>query len=220
MLLRRIVRATTEQEIDSALAWSADQVIVEGDDRLLSYAVAKASKNPEHEIDIQIEKKIEGRGFAEPPSIFDDEPRTQRPEQPHPSASSASASSISIRRRRSLVIPLFITGVIAVLIVMAVSIVQNSGRDVILEDPKGKPETGPVIAPSPDSGRDVISLVQTLVWPTIVLAAIIALFLIARQAIGSGRNVEVNWKVTEQITGRVVISKVRTRTAAKQSGAG
>ena len=34
---KRIIHATTEQEIDAALE-SADQVIVEGDDRLLSYA--------------------------------------------------------------------------------------------------------------------------------------------------------------------------------------
>jgi hypothetical protein len=49
----RIVRATNEQEVDSALS-SADQVIVEGDDRLLSYAVAKASIDSENEITIEL----------------------------------------------------------------------------------------------------------------------------------------------------------------------
>lgn len=43
------------------------------------------------------------------------------------------------------------------------------------------------------------------------IVAIIALFLIARQAISSGRNVQISWKVTEKVTGRVVITKVRER---------
>jgi hypothetical protein len=38
----------------------------------------------------------------------------------------------------------------------------------------------------------------------------VALFLIARQAIAGGRNVEISWKVTEKVSGRVVITKVRT----------
>jgi hypothetical protein len=42
----QIARATTEKEVDSALQ-SAERVIVKGDDHLLSYAVAKASRNPE-----------------------------------------------------------------------------------------------------------------------------------------------------------------------------
>jgi hypothetical protein len=50
----RVVRVTTERELDDALA-SADQVIVEGDDRLLSLAVAKASSDPENDISLQIE---------------------------------------------------------------------------------------------------------------------------------------------------------------------
>jgi hypothetical protein len=56
MLLRRgrIVRVRTEQEFDSALG-SSDQVIVEGDDRLLSYAVAKASDDAQNRIDVEVE---------------------------------------------------------------------------------------------------------------------------------------------------------------------
>jgi hypothetical protein len=49
----RIARVTTEQELDSALGW-ADQVIVEGNDRLLSYAVAKASNDPDNRIAIEV----------------------------------------------------------------------------------------------------------------------------------------------------------------------
>jgi len=35
------------------------------------------------------------------------------------------------------------------------------------------------------------------------------LFLIARKAIASGSNVTIQWKVTEKVSGRVVITKVR-----------
>jgi hypothetical protein len=55
MLFRpaRIVRVTTKQEFDSALG-SADQVIVEGDDELLSYAVATASDDPQDHVSIEV----------------------------------------------------------------------------------------------------------------------------------------------------------------------
>jgi hypothetical protein len=42
----RTRHATTKEEVDIALA-SADQVIVEGDDELLSYAINKASAEPD-----------------------------------------------------------------------------------------------------------------------------------------------------------------------------
>jgi hypothetical protein len=45
---------TNKEELDSALL-SADQVIVEGDDQLLSYAAAEASQDAEHSrVDIEI----------------------------------------------------------------------------------------------------------------------------------------------------------------------
>ena len=50
----RVVGVTNKEELDSALL-SADQVIVEGDDQLLSYAAAKASQDPKHSrVDIEI----------------------------------------------------------------------------------------------------------------------------------------------------------------------
>ena len=49
---KRIIHATTEQEIDAALE-TADQVIVEGDDQLLSYAVGKASADPQNKITVE-----------------------------------------------------------------------------------------------------------------------------------------------------------------------
>src|SRR5258708_14414693 len=49
----RIIRVPTGQELDSAVG-SADQVIVEGDDQLLSYAVTKASNDPLSRIAVEI----------------------------------------------------------------------------------------------------------------------------------------------------------------------
>ena len=49
----RTVRVTTEAELDAALA-TADQVIVEGDDRLLSYAVNIASNDPGNRVSLEI----------------------------------------------------------------------------------------------------------------------------------------------------------------------
>jgi hypothetical protein len=38
-------------------------------------------------------------------------------------------------------------------------------------------------------------------------------FLIAWKAITRGQNLEISWKITEKVTGRVVIMKVKTRAA-------
>ena len=49
----RTIRVTTEAELDAALG-SADQVIVEGDGRLLSYAASKASTDPDNSVSVEI----------------------------------------------------------------------------------------------------------------------------------------------------------------------
>jgi hypothetical protein len=158
-----IVRATSKEEVDSALE-SAEKVIVEGDDHLLSYAVAKASRNPEKDIEIQTEKEIEGKVIPEPaPNRY---------------------SGIFTKSSVVLIVFLFVMSLIAVF-------------NTLL------------------SGRDAPTLLQILIWPTVLVTAIVALFLIAWRAIWLGRNVEASWKVTENVAGRVVISKVRTRTARR-----
>jgi hypothetical protein len=143
MLLRptRIVRATTEQELDSALG-SADQVIVEGDGRLLSYAVARASSDPQNRIDVKI-----GGQYAAGDSVI-----------------------VGTTDTRSNISVFLLLGLACLVAVFAVD------------------------------GH-------------VTIVAMVALFLIA--AIARGRNVEISWKVTEKVTGRVVITKVRTR-ATKQ----
>jgi hypothetical protein len=52
----RVVRVTTEEEFDSALK-AADQVIVEGDDRLLAYAVTKAADDLNNNIEIDLDRQ-------------------------------------------------------------------------------------------------------------------------------------------------------------------
>jgi hypothetical protein len=49
----RIVRVTHESELDAALA-SADQIVVEGDDRLLTLAVSRATGDPGNRIDLDL----------------------------------------------------------------------------------------------------------------------------------------------------------------------
>jgi hypothetical protein len=163
----RIARATNEKEVDSALE-SAEKVIVEGDDHLLSYAVAKASRDPEKDIEIQTEKEIEGKVIPDPPLL-----------PPNRSTPEPFTKSIVV-----LIVLLFIMSLIAVF-------------NTLLSD------------------RDAPTLVRILIWPTVIVTATAALFLIAWRAIGAGRNVAASWKVTENVTGRVVISKVRTRAAKR-----
>ena len=51
----RTVRVATKEELDAALA-AADQITVEGDDELLTYAVNKAAGEPENRITVQLAK--------------------------------------------------------------------------------------------------------------------------------------------------------------------
>jgi hypothetical protein len=78
-------------------------------------------------------------------------------------------------------------------------------REAERDRPKSQPSDTPV--------NHILAIVQMLVWPTVAALAIIALFLIAWKAITRGQNIEISWKVTEKITGRVVITKVKTRAA-------
>jgi len=59
----------------------------------------------------------------------------------------------------------------------------------------------------------------SLLWPLVAIVAIVALFLIARQAISSGSNVTIVWKVTEKVSGRVVITKVRQQAQRRRAAA-
>ena len=71
----------------------------------------------------------------------------------------------------------------------------------------------------PSQGSDFWALLPSVLWPAVTIIAIVALFLIARQAISSGSNVTIVWKVTERVQGRVVITKVRERAPSKRATA-
>jgi hypothetical protein len=227
---KRIVHATTEQEIDAALE-TADQVIVEGDDRLLSYAVNQAAADPLSTIEVEsgqqtisIDVKPEQRRSewrrgatilfglslvisllglgaaylltrtadeAEDHVILESSNRPPPPQLPPPASPPRPVGSENPRS------PL-------------------PGPSAPEKPPSGAPTPGPTTTgpqpPSPDPRpSDTLTLVQMLIWPVVTLAAILALFLIARQSIGSGRNVELTWKVTEKVQGKVVISKTQKR---------
>ena len=53
-----------------------------------------------------------------------------------------------------------------------------------------------------------------LAWPLVGLVAIVLMFVLAFKAISMGSNVKLEWKITEKVSGRVVITK------ARQSGRG
>lgn len=55
-----------------------------------------------------------------------------------------------------------------------------------------------------------------LVLALVEIVAIVAVYLIARQAIAAGQNVEITWKVTEKAAGMVVITKVPVRPARRK----
>jgi hypothetical protein len=64
---------------------------------------------------------------------------------------------------------------------------------------------------------DLWANLPNILWPVVATVAIVALFLIARQAISSGNNVTIVWRVTEKVQGRVVITKIRDRTPRRRA---
>src|SRR4051812_22703558 len=57
----RVVTVTTPEELDSAFA-SADRLIVEGDDALLSYAATKAAGDTGNEVKVDLHREVEAVG--------------------------------------------------------------------------------------------------------------------------------------------------------------
>jgi len=249
----RIVRVTSRQELDSALG-SADQLIVEGDEGLLSYAVAKASSDPQNRIAIELEGKPEDPFFADtvrtdhrlsprivrpeadrwassPPAYSPAPAPTPAPLPPAPSAAPPRAGpsvpadeGVFARRaksRRWLIV--VICAVLVLLLAGAVGWYLAPGTathpaPATAPSPAVPAHPAPAESPSapeapPSPPIDITAILQTLAWPLVSIVAILALFFVARQAIMGGRNVEISWKVTEKVTGRVVITKVRAPSA-------
>jgi hypothetical protein len=53
------------------------------------------------------------------------------------------------------------------------------------------------------------------IWAVVALVAIVALFLSMRQAMNMGNKVELSWKVTRHVSGRLVISKIENKATRK-----
>jgi hypothetical protein len=190
----RVVTVTTQEELDSAFD-SADEMIVEGDDALLSYAATKASGDSGNTVAVETGAAV-----------------------------SVAVSPVQPGRRRWLP-PL------AAIFVLIVAL-AGAGYYFLVPRPEAAapihhqhhtaaPAVGgaagstelPSIAPDDQpepAGAEGPSEWAPLMWPAVSIVAILALFLIARQAIAGGRNVEISWKVSEKVSGRVVITKVRT----------
>ncbi len=267
----RTVRVTTRQELDAALD-SADQVVVEGDDQLLSYAVARASNDPQNRIAIEVQEQsgslgrdaAEGIPFggnsvstppADPAMLIGGKPLSQPSPAyvpPARSAPSPAAPASPFRPRNLMLVAVALVllalgaggGIYALVgakvpqpphttpgpvapanpALGAVSSIPQAvptpeAPALVPANPPPVPPTTAAAVPLPIPPTNAAAVLQALAWPAVAIIAISALFLIARQAIAGGRNVEISWQVTEKVVGRVVITKVKSRTARERAAA-
>jgi hypothetical protein len=210
----KTVRATTKEEVDAALD-TADQITVEGDDELLAYAVNKASSDPENRI------RITPGLLALSPQRVDFARESQKPLEevlkivrvlsglsPEKAAEPARLVETHKAVRRTVVIAA--TAFVA-LLVIGVAI------GWFLSWAPAPPPPPSAEAPRPN---EIWTNLPSLLWPLVAIVAIVALFLIAWKAISSGSNVTIQWKVTEKVSGRVVITKVRERAPRQRAASG
>jgi hypothetical protein len=218
----RTVRVTSKEEVDAALA-TADQVVVEGDDELLTYAIntAEAGAFKKEFVGVTVPNSAAALAGGKAPVrealhdevvVFGDEHATE------PRSRSRSGIAIGV----AVVALLIIAGVIGWYLRRAGELAVQSLPPPSLAPvppsphPAPPPASAPVLTPPlplPGWGESLPSLL----WPLVAVVAIVALFLIARQAISGGSNVTIVWKVTEKVQGRVVITKVRQQ--AQRRGA-
>ena len=265
------VRVTTREELDAALA-TADQITVDGDDELLSYAVNKAAGDPENQIAVKLEDRrtvwpspppsprrvsktavavaaafaiiviIAGLSWllfsaptnaphpviAAPPPIAAREATrapgeaTSVPEE----ATRVPAGEFSVPTKEVTRVPLepqqtapvrppLVTTGAPPTPTPDTAPIPPPIAAPVSPPPAPPPEPSPTLTPRSDFWTNLPSLI----WPLVAIVAIVALFLIARQAISTGRNVEITWKVTEKVSGRVVITKVRERSTKSHAAA-
>ncbi len=228
----RTVHVSTREALDAALR-SADRVVVEGDDSLLSYAVKKIAGDTEHQVDIELDPPMPSPAapsFNAPLHAF------LAPAAPIPSGfendfaampAPLAESEVHARRVR---LPSWII-VVAILLIAGVSlgVFMLRSHPVGETADAGNPASQVAPAPPPpdvDLGlptstqppapslTNEAGIINAIAWPAVAVIAILALALIARQAIAAGRNVEFSWKVTEKVSGRVVITRVKNPRSA------
>lgn len=202
----RTVHATSRGEIDHALA-TADRIIVEGDDDLLSYAINKAAVEPEDRISIALPSPA-----AKLPREPGEQPALRAPPAPRALERPYGRPREGVRHTSSFaaiaagsVLGIGIVGAAAWLFVPA----QHYAPNATIEPPAKV--TGH------EATDDFWANLPNVLWPAVAIVAIVALFLIARQAISSGNNVTIVWRVTEKVQGRVVIAKIRDRTPRRRA---
>ena len=191
----RTVRVTSYQDLPAALA-TADQIVVEGDDELLSWVVNHVDRRPVEEL--------------------------------HLSWSLNVTDSLDHIPRKTVRTVMAATALVALLVIIVGAAVwvfagKHEGGGTPQSPPSFHPGIGrsrsllpyPAVPAEPTS--NVSTVLQTLAWPLVTIVAIVVLFLIARQAVSSGRNVAITWKVTERVSGRLVITKARQRAPRKQA---
>ena len=180
----RVVTVTNQEELDSAFG-SADRLIVEGDDALLSYAATKAAGGTGNDVKVEL--------VADAPAP-----------------------------RRGRALPIFILVLVSAVVLIA------AGIYFLVPFPEADAPAAPHyhhkletlnggLGPATEVGAEGPSQWAPFLWPAVSIVAILALFFIARQAIAGGRNVEISWKVSEKVSGRVVITKVRTPTRRQRA---
>jgi hypothetical protein len=245
---------TSKQELDAALA-TADQITVEGDDDLLSYAVSKAANDPGNRVSVEIGEQsvtvepveaFRQQGDASNENPFsepDDSDRTvirpvpggrrsppdritEQPPAPQEAPRRPYAGETSERKDspRPAALPSLRRGVIGTAAAVFVALLGIGAGWFWFGTKAPIDRFHPPPAPSqpsqpPTPTSDFWANLPSLLWPAVAIVAIVALFLIARQAISTGSNVTIQWKVTEKVTGRVVITKVRERASRSTKAA-
>jgi hypothetical protein len=194
----RVVKVTSQGELDSAFA-SADRLIVEGDDALLSYAATKAAGDGDSEVEVALSHDI--MAVAAP---------------------SRRGRALSIAAAVMLLVGLLGAG--AYFFVpfpeAAAPQVHHHYHSADIGAGRAPASEGHVPAEGPVAvGAEGPSEWAPFLWPAVSVVAILALFLTARQAIAGGRNVEISWRVTEKVSGRMVITKVRTPARRQRAAA-
>jgi cobalamin biosynthesis Mg chelatase CobN len=226
----RTVFVTTKEELDAALA-TADQITVEGDDELLSYAVNQAAGDPENHVAVEV---------AGPGSSIELSPKPQH------------SVVVWIIDAGVLLLVLLLSYGIYTHSVPPPPVVAEQPADEAARHQKAAEETeqqkraAEQKAAAEDTAqrlaqqkaarqqREEAEVAQrqaqqsaatfwtnlpSLLWPVVAIVAIVALFLIAWKAISTGSNVTIQWKVTEKVSGRVVITKVRERSTKGRAAA-
>jgi hypothetical protein len=63
----------------------------------------------------------------------------------------------------------------------------------------------------------MVAILQALAWPAVTMVAIVALLVAVLQSLSGGRDVEMDWRLTEQITGHVTITRARGRAKKRRA---